>query len=42
METKLGDFVLGITTTLCALLVLGMLWRGAEILEWIEEAGEPR
>ena len=38
METKLGGFLLGVTTTLCALLVLGMLWRGPQILEWVEGA----
>jgi hypothetical protein len=42
METNVAGFVLGVTTTLCTLLVVGMLWRGAEILEWIEEAGERR
>jgi len=36
METELGSFLLGVTTTLCALLVLGMLWRGPQILEWVE------
>jgi hypothetical protein len=36
METKLGGFLLGVTTTLCTLLVLGMLWRGPQILEWVE------
>lgn len=39
METSLGDFLFGLTATLCALLVIGMLWRGPEILEWIE--GQP-
>lgn len=38
----MGGFLLGVTTTVCALLVAGMLWRGAEILEWLEQAGEPR
>jgi len=42
LETELGGFLLGVTTTLCTLIVIGMLWRGGDILEWLEEAGEPR
>ena len=40
METEMGDFVLGVTLTLCALLVGGMMVSGPQILEWIE--GTPR
>jgi hypothetical protein len=40
METDLGDFVLGVFATLCALIVLGMLGFGPQILEWLE--GVPR
>jgi hypothetical protein len=36
METKVGGFIFGVTTTLCALLVILMLWHGPEILEWVE------
>lgn len=36
MGAKVGDFLLGVTLTLCALLVVGMFWRGPEILEWVE------
>jgi hypothetical protein len=39
METKVGGFLLGVTATLCVVLVAAMLWRGAEIMEWVE--GEP-
>jgi hypothetical protein len=31
-----GEFILGVTVALCVLLVVGMLWRGPEILEWVE------
>ena len=40
METKVEAIILGVCATLCALLVGGMLWRGPEILEWVE--GTPR
>ena len=29
-------FFLGAFATLCVALVVGMLWRGPEILEWVE------
>lgn len=38
----MGDFVLGVTTTLCVLLVGAMMWSGPQILEWIEGTpGDP-
>ncbi len=40
METEMAEFVLGVTTTLCVLLVVGMMAFGPHILEWIE-GGEP-
>jgi hypothetical protein len=40
METEMGDFVLGVTVTLCVLLAGGMMVSGPQILEWIE--GTPR
>ncbi len=36
METDVGDFILGVTTTLCLLLVFGMMGFGPDILEWLE------
>ena len=36
----MGGFVLGVMTTLCALLVAGMLAFGPDILEWIERTPE--
>jgi hypothetical protein len=38
METEMGDFVLGVTVTLCVLLIGGMMLSGPQILEWIEGA----
>jgi hypothetical protein len=40
METEMGSFLLGVTTTLCALLVVAMLAFGPHILEWIEGTPE--
>jgi hypothetical protein len=40
METGMGQFVFGVATTLCALLVAGMLALGPDILEWIERTPE--
>ena len=36
METKVEGFILGVYTTLCALLVLSMMAFGPTILEWVE------
>jgi hypothetical protein len=36
METAMGGFVLGVTTTLCVVLVGAMMAFGPDILEWIE------
>jgi len=36
----MGGFVFGVTTTLCALLVVAMLAFGPDILEWIERTPE--
>ena len=36
----MGGFVFGVTTTLCALLVIGMMAFGPDILEWIEHTPE--
>ena len=36
----MGDFVLGVTLTLCVLLAGGMMLSGPQLLEWIE--GTPR
>lgn len=38
METAMGGFVLGVTTTLCVLLVGSMMAFGPHILEWIENS----
>ena len=40
MEDELEGFLLGVTTTICMLLVGGMMAFGPEILEWIEGAPE--
>ena len=36
----MGGFVLGVTTTLCVLLVGSMMAFGPRILEWIEGSSE--
>jgi hypothetical protein len=36
----MGGFVLGVTTTLCVLLVGAMMAFGPHILEWIEGSPE--
>jgi hypothetical protein len=36
----MGGFVLGVTTTLCVLMVGAMMAFGPHILEWIEGASE--
>ena len=36
METKLGDFFLGVFATLWVLLILSMFCFGPQILEWLE------
>jgi hypothetical protein len=41
MGDEMGDFLFGVTLALCAMLIVAMMWRGPEILEWIEGA-EPR
>ena len=41
METGVGGFVMGVTLTLCTLLVGGMFAFGPDLLEWIEGSPEP-
>jgi hypothetical protein len=36
MEDELESFLLGVTTTLCVLLVGGMMAFGPAILEWLD------
>ena len=37
MGTNVLEFAFGVFMTLCVLLVIGMLWLGPQILEWIED-----
>ena len=36
MEDALEGFLLGVTTTICVLLVGGMMAFGPQILEWLD------
>jgi hypothetical protein len=40
METAMGGFVLGVTTTLCAVLIVAMMAFGPDILEWLDGPAE--
>jgi hypothetical protein len=40
METQMGGFVAGVTTTLCAILVISMMAFGPHILEWLDRTPE--
>jgi hypothetical protein len=40
METAMGGFVFGVTTTLCVLLVGAMMAFGPHILEWLDRTSE--
>jgi hypothetical protein len=40
METAMGGFVLGVTTTLCVVLIVAMMAFGPDILEWLEHTPE--
>jgi hypothetical protein len=40
METAMGGFVLGVTTTLCVILVGAMMAFGPHILDWLDSTPE--